>query len=227
MSSYTWYPHWLWFLRRPFVRRRLRRTVLERVDDVPLLVLPGVMNPVVLRTGELLARAIADSTFAAPPATEAPRALDMGTGSGIAAIFAARRGYRVIGVDINPAAVRCARINVLLNRLDDQVEIKEGDLFDAVPGRTFHLVTFNPPFLRGRPRSPSDAGWRSIDVPERFAAGLPAILAPEGRALVLLSTDGDEQGMLDALEAQRFSVGPVFRRDLGNEVVTVYGVQRA
>jgi release factor glutamine methyltransferase len=202
--------------------------VLERVDDVPLLILPQVINPVVLRTGELLARTIAESSFADPPATDTtPLALDMGTGSGIAAIFAARRGYRVIGVDINPEAVRCARINLLLNDVEDRVEIKEGDLFDAVRGSTFHLVTFNPPFLRGRPTSLYDAGWRSTDVLERFAAGLPTILAPDGRALVLLSTDGDEQGMLGALKAQHLLVAPVFRRDLGNELVTVYGVQRS
>ena len=35
----------------------------------------------------------------------------MGTGSGICAIFAARRGYRATAIDLNPEAVRCAKTN--------------------------------------------------------------------------------------------------------------------
>src|SRR4051812_23698325 len=101
-------------LQRPFLRRRLGRVVLEHVDGVPLIVLPEVFNPVVFRTGALLGRTVASSAAAAPHATS--RALDLGTGSGVGAVFAARRGYPwVIAVDVNPEAVRCVRLNALLN----------------------------------------------------------------------------------------------------------------
>jgi methylase of polypeptide subunit release factors len=230
VSSYTRFPYLLWFLRRPFIRRRLRRPVIERVNGVPLIVLPQVLNPVVFRTGELLARAIAESGFAEPPEAAAgappPLALDMGTGSGIGAIFLARRGYKVIGVDISAEAVRCAEINILLNRLEDRVEIRQGDLFAPVRDHRFQLVTFNPPFLRGEPTSLYDQGWRATDVMERFAAGLPGALSPNGGALVLLSTDGDEAGMLNALNKQGLSINTLARRNLGNEVITIYGVRR-
>ncbi|MBQ9198354.1 MAG: 50S ribosomal protein L11 methyltransferase [Clostridia bacterium] len=55
--------------------------------------------------------------------------LDVGTGSGILAIAAARLGaQRVLGVDIDPMAVRVAKENVEKNGLADVVEIREGDL---------------------------------------------------------------------------------------------------
>jgi len=103
---------WRWWLRlrHQTLGRRYRRLVLERVDGVPLVVLPEVFNPVLLRTGAFLARSIRAPD---PMPAVAPRALDVGTGSGIGAIFAARLGYHVVGVDINPEAVRCAGINVL------------------------------------------------------------------------------------------------------------------
>src|SRR5205823_1604642 len=104
------------------------------------------------------------------------RALDMGTGSGIGAVFAARAGYRVVGVDLNPEAVRCARINALMNRLEDRLEAREGDLFAPVAGERFDLILFNPPFFRGEPRDALDMAWRSVDVLERFAEGLPSAL---------------------------------------------------
>ena len=55
--------------------------------------------------------------------------LDVGTGSGILAIAAARLGAReVLGVDIDPMAVRVAQENVEKNGLADRVTICEGDL---------------------------------------------------------------------------------------------------
>lgn len=213
---------WL-YLKRPFLLPRVRRPVLERIDGVPLLSLPDVLNPVVFRSGELLARTVAVSPLAEP---SDQRALDMGTGSGVGAVFLARRGWRVVAIDLNPEAVRCTRINVLLNHLEDRVEVRQGDLFGPVAGERFDLVLFNPPFFRGEPKGLFDLAWRATDVMERFAAGLPSVLTENGRALVLLSTDGDAEGMLKALTDHGLQAEPAVQRDFGNEVMTIYCVRR-
>src|SRR5256712_4388942 len=114
----------------------------------------------------------------------------MGTGSGIGAIFAARLGYQVVGVDLNPEAVRCARVNVLLNDLEARVKIHSGDLFAPVAGQCFDLVAFNPPFFRGLPSDRLRPAWRAPDVIERFAAGLGQGPRPGGEARLVLSTGG-------------------------------------
>jgi release factor glutamine methyltransferase len=215
---------------RPVLRRRLGRTVLERVDGVPLLVLPEVFNPRLFRSGAWLARAIASLPPAPVPAEapdRAPRALDMGTGSGIGAVFAARRGYRVTAVDVNPHAVRCARLNAMLNGLEERIEARQGDLFAAVPGERFELVLFNPPFFRGSPRDALDAAWRSQDVIERFAAGLPAALAPGGRALLLLSSAGGADRTLAAHAPAALRLEPLARRGFAGEVITLFVAARA
>jgi release factor glutamine methyltransferase len=103
--------------------------------------------------------------------------------------------------------------------------VRQGDLFAPVAGERFDLVLFNPPFFRGEPQGPFDLAWRGTDVLERFAAGLPAALAPGGRALVLLSTDGDAAGMLRALRGSGFAIEVAARRDLGNEVMTIYSAR--
>ena len=210
-------------LRHQILGRRYRKLVLERVDDVHLLILPEVFNPVLLRTGMFLARSIRPIVRSSGTASVAdPRALDLGTGSGIGAISAALRGYRVVGVDINPDAVRCARINVILNDLEERIEIRPGDLFTPVAGEHFDLVLFNPPFYRGTPSDRLDQAWRSTDVMERFALGLGSVLHATGQALVVLSTDGEAQSMLTALEASGFTIRTVATRDYGKEVLTVY-----
>jgi release factor glutamine methyltransferase len=212
---------WL-YLKRPFLLARVRRYTIESVDGIPLVVWPEVLNPVIFRSGEFLARAIARQGFAAPPVCRpVPLALDMGTGSGICAIFAAQRGYRVTAIDLNPEAVRCATTNVVLNRLQHEIQVLEGDLFLPVNGQRFDLVLFNPPFFRGQPKNRFELAWRSMDVFERFAAGLPDALLPDGRALIVLSTDGDA-GMLTALKQNGLKVEPVLRRNFGNEIMTIY-----
>lgn len=212
-------------LQRPLLRRRLGRVVLEHVDGLPLVVLPQVFNPVLFRTGEIMARTIAASPLAEPRPGDA-RALDLGTGSGVGAVFAARRGFRVVAVDLNSEAVRCARLNALLHRLEDRIEVREGDLFGPVASETFDLVLFNPPFFRGTPKDRLDLAWRGTDVLERFAAGLAGALSPGGTALLALSTDGACDSLLAALAAGGFEIATAARRDLGNEVVTVYAVRR-
>lgn len=61
--------------------------------------------------------------------------LDVGTGSGILAIAAARLGAeKILGVDIDPMAVRVAIENVEKNGLSDKIEIREGDLVAGLDG---------------------------------------------------------------------------------------------
>lgn len=57
------------------------------------------------------------------------RVMDVGTGSGILAIAAARLGAgNVLAIDIDPDAVKVARENVALNGVSDAVRVVVGDL---------------------------------------------------------------------------------------------------
>ncbi|HYN40793.1 MAG TPA: HemK2/MTQ2 family protein methyltransferase [Thermoanaerobaculia bacterium] len=207
---------------RSVLMRRVRRLVLERWDGLPILVLPDVLNPVVFRSGILLA----DTLAALPhPDAKEPRALDMGTGSGIGALALARAGYSVVAVDVNPEAVRCARINALLNQLEERIDVREGNLFEPVSGERFDVVAFNPPFFEGTPSDLHDAAWRSTGVFERFAAQLPGHLAPGGLVLVLLSNHGEEEKQCAALRAAGLEVSVHARRDYISEVLTVWAAR--
>lgn len=212
---------------RPLLRRRLGRVALETIDGVPLVVLPEVFNPVVFRTGTLLARAVASWPVPAGTLPDEIRMLDLGTGSGAGALFAARRGFRVVAVDVNPQAVRCARVNALVHHLEERIEVRQGDLFAPVAGERFDLVLFNPPYFRGVPADDLDRAWRGADVLERFAAGLAGALTEGGTALLCLSTDGAGEALLAALRGQGFDLATSARRDFGNEVVTVHAARRA
>ena len=55
MPAFPFFLFGLWLRPRVF-GRRYGRLVLERVEDIPLVVLPDVFNPVLLGTGGILAR---------------------------------------------------------------------------------------------------------------------------------------------------------------------------
>lgn len=60
------------------------------------------------------------------------RVIDIGTGSGILAIAAAKLGAQhVLAIDVDPVAVASAQENVALNALEGQITVREGDLLHA------------------------------------------------------------------------------------------------
>lgn len=195
-----------------FLKKRHDGLVLEQVCGAPLVIIPGVLNPRLMRTGEFLAAQLEAQLEGRNAAV-----LDMGTGSGVGAVIAARYARQVAAVDINPAAVRCARANILLNHLEDRVEVLEGDLFAPVAARRFDVVLFNPPFLHGVPRDAADRAWRSTDVAERFAAQLRDHLAPGGFALVLLSSFGGAAEFQRQFQRHDFELTVVAEREYINE----------
>lgn len=68
--------------------------------------------------------------------------LDLGTGSGILAIPAARLGARVTALDISDVAVQVARENAAINDVTDGVSVAEGTI-ETVAGRHFDLILAN------------------------------------------------------------------------------------
>ena len=115
-------------------------------------------------------------------------ALDLGCGSGVLALLAARNANRVWAVDLNPRAVAMTRFNAALNGIDN-LDVRVGDLFDPVYELAFDRIVCNPPFViaptAGRLHSqtgrPADDFCRSIV--RAAAASAARRLLPNSREL--------------------------------------------
>lgn len=71
------------------------------------------------------------------------RVLDIGTGTGILAIAAAKLGAsEVLAIDIDPIAVRCSNENIARNGVAEVVTSLKGDLLKEVDG-TFDIILAN------------------------------------------------------------------------------------
>ncbi|HLS53033.1 MAG TPA: 50S ribosomal protein L11 methyltransferase [Tissierellaceae bacterium] len=66
---------------------------------------------------------------------------DIGCGSGILSIVAAKLGAgQVIGIDLDATCVKVSKENIRLNKLEDKIDIKEGNLLDVVEGKADLIV---------------------------------------------------------------------------------------
>ncbi|WP_107498817.1 DUF7059 domain-containing protein [Actinacidiphila yeochonensis] len=80
------------------------------------------------------------------------RALDLGTGSGVQALHASRHATRVTATDVNPRALRMARLTLALSGVP-AADLRQGSLFEPVGEERYDLIVSNPPFVispRGR-----------------------------------------------------------------------------
>jgi len=202
-----------------FQRHRHDAAVVETLDGLTIQVLPGVFNPALFRVTPVFLEWLAEGLV--PPDA---RVLDLGTGTGILAIAAARTATRVTAVDRNPAALECVRINTNRNGVDDRVELRLGDLFEPVAGERFDLILCNPPYLAGEPATDLEHALLAGDFPDRFARNLPDHLTDGGRALVILSTIGEEDTFIEAFKRVGLEVEAIRRRNLISEVVTLFAV---
>jgi release factor glutamine methyltransferase len=84
---------------------------------------------------------------ARPTHGDAPRVVDLGSGSGAIALALKRHApqAQVSAVERSADALDVARGNA--QRLQLQVDFQAGDWWQAMPGRRFHLAVSNPPYI--------------------------------------------------------------------------------
>jgi release factor glutamine methyltransferase len=186
----------------------------RRVDcfGLDLVVPPGVFAPT--PTSDLLGRAVVDEVCAGE------RVLDMGTGSGVNALLAARAGAEVLGVDLNPAAVESAQANAARNGV--QATFRVSDVFAQVDG-VFDLMVIDPPFRWFAPRDMAEAaitdeGYATIG---RFLAGARERLGPGGRVLMFFGTSWDQDHVLGLARRAGLQAEAVASRELERDGVRV------
>lgn len=115
------------------------------------------------------------------------RALDLGTGSGIQALHAARFATHVTATDLNPRALRFARLTLALSGAAEP-EVREGSLFEPVAdAEPFDLIVSNPPFVisPGARLTYRDAGMAGDGLCRALVQQAAGRLAPGGYCQLL------------------------------------------
>jgi release factor glutamine methyltransferase len=161
---------------------------------------------------------------------EAPRVLDVGTGSGAIAhaIADEHPGAAVTGIDVSAEALSLARENAA--RTGVAVELLQADLLGGLPGSDWDLVVSNPPYVRpdeAATLAPEVVDWEPHVAlfdgghTETLVRDAAAVLR-RGGALVLESYDERARAVAGLLERAGFEQVAV-TRDLGGRDRVVEG----
>lgn len=131
--------------------------------------------------------------------------LDLCTGSGCLAILAAGifTEAEVDAADLSADALDVARINVEDHEVTERVHLMQGDLFEAVDGRTYDLIISNPPYVAGpevhafppeyghEPVMAHIGGEDGLDIVRRILEEAADHLNPGGALLCEIGTGRD------------------------------------
>ena len=145
---------------------------------------------------------------------EAPRILDLCTGSGCIAIALASRlkHASVIASDISAKAVAVAKRNAQKLGVADRVAVEEGDLYEALAGKVdvqpFDLIVANPPYIATaqmeslprnvreyEPVGALDGGLDGLVVHRKILASAPERLVAGGRVFLEIAFDQGGRAM--------------------------------
>ncbi len=158
-------------------RRSARRSVTLSLRGVgiELLTPPGLFSVKEVDKGTvlLLENAVVP---------ERGNVLDLGCGYGVIGIFLAKYNpqLRVYMVDINPRAVKIAKLNAKINGVEERVEVLLGNLYDPLPQVRFSSIFSNPPLAAGK------------ETVNRIIEEAPSWLEEGGMLQVVLAKGGEE-----------------------------------
>ena len=166
---------------------------------------------------------------------------DVGTGSGILAVCAAKYvpNSRVTAIDISPAALKVASRNAERHGVAERIEFVESDLLSAVPAEPrFDYIVSNPPYVstaemarlakdvrEHEPELALVAGQRGTEAIERLIPQAAGRLKPGG--VLLMEVSPMIAAKVEELirDTPAFDVGPTIR-DLAGHARVVQATRR-
>jgi methylase of polypeptide subunit release factors len=203
-----------------FILKRPKTTV-ARVAGFRLSVRPTVFHPRYFLTSAFFAEFLSGLDLTGK------RVADVGTGSGILALAAARAGAAsVVALDINPNATLAASDNAHANGLAHALTAVSSDLLSALaPRPLFDVIISSPPSFPGKSRDLADRAWHAgpayrdiamlfIQARERLASG--------GCMYVLFSSDSDLDLLGSLISRAGFLSRPVAEKSILIESLIVY-----
>ena len=121
--------------------RKETKPYIYNVLGKDFVILPNVFSPKYFDATEVFGKDVpkrAGDTF-----------LEIGTGTGIVACLVGLKSdntRRIVATDINPEAVKNAKINSTLYELERVIEVRHGDVYEPVGDEKFDTILWNVPF---------------------------------------------------------------------------------
>lgn len=181
---------------KPLLEKHLTVSRTYSYKGLVLQIPPGVFHPKYFFSTKLLLHYMLHFSL------HGKTVLELGAGSGLLSLMAARCGARVTATDINPVAVECLKKNAAINR--QEIRIVLSDMFESLSREAFDIVAVNPPYYQKNPGNYAEYAWYCGEKGEYFQAlfsGLKDYLHT-GSTAVMVLCDACNFGLIHQLADQ-------------------------
>ncbi len=192
---------------KPLLVRYLSKTRTYVFKDIILSIPQQVFHPGFFFSTKLLLKYIGQFQL------QHKSFLELGAGSGLISIYAAREGASVMATDINPVAIEFLGINRHVN--DVEMQVIYSDLFDDIPAQTFDVIAINPPYYKKQPKSDAEYAWCCGENCEYFLKlfrQLGSYMRNTTSALMILCDGCDLELIHSIANRNGFSLDSVFSK---------------
>ena len=153
--------------------------------------------------------------------------LDMGTGSGIQAVAAAKKRNvkKVLAVDVQKSVLKHCRETVKSKK----ISFRQSNLFQKISKQKFDTIIFNPPYLPADPKLKDitlAGGEKGYEIVEKFLAKANNYLNDDGIILLLISSLTNQQKVEEILTEKLFEFEIISKKHIFFEDLIVYLVKK-
>lgn len=169
---------------------------MYRYKDLLLEIPPEVFHPGFFFSTRLLLRYITKMSL------HKKEFMELGCGSGLISMVAAKKGAIVTATDLNPVAVESLKKNCRSNDL--HLQIIQSDLFKAIPEKQYDIIAINPPYYKKDPVTFRDHAWFCGENGEYFSGLFESIhkyIHTETEVLMVLF-EGCDMKMINGFAAE-------------------------
>jgi len=146
--------------------------------------------------------------------------LDVCTGSGVIAVFAAYKGAKkIVATDINPDAVKCAKDNAKFHGFSDIIDVRLSDMFGSVEDyEKFDVITVNLPFMNRRaPDVVASSVWDTdLCAHKKFFSDAGKYLKQKGRIYLCHANFGAINEMKRMTKDAGFSIKSIGKKEFAD-----------
>jgi release factor glutamine methyltransferase len=171
---------------KPMLQRYLAKPRSYNYSGISIIVQPGVFHPGFFFSTKLFLEFLKDKEL------KGKSLLEIGAGSGLISLYAAKQGATVTAIDISNTAVENIRSNAALNGLE--LDIQYSDIFMNVAPQVFDVIIINPPYYKKHPHKEADHSMYCGENGEYFSklfSGLGNYVHSRSKVWMILSDDCD------------------------------------
>lgn len=203
----------------PFAKRYLEQSRTYHYQGIELEIPNGVFHPGLFFSTKFLIRYLAHKDL------RQQSLLELGTGSGLIAMYCAQKGAQVTATDINPLALTQLEKNAQRNQV--ALHIHYSDLFENID-QSFDWVIINPPYYPRNPKNDEEKAWfcgENFEYFHRLAAQLAHHIHANSKVLMVLSEDCAIEKIQEILQNQQINMRLLEKKEFWLEENYIFSLE--